>query len=99
MDLARRLVWFLALYLMSNSSPAQSVSGYVFGDTNHNGIKDANEQGIKGVAVSDEVNVVVTDEKGYYQLREPAGFGLIFISVPDGYSADGGYWQKVAGES
>ena len=43
------------------------------------------------------MNVVVTDEKGYYQLREPAGFNLIFISVLDGYSADGGYWQRLQG--
>jgi len=78
----------------SASVPPVSVSGYVFLDSNHNGIKDDNEQGIKGVAVSDQVNVVITDDKGYYQIRGLAGFGYIFISMPEGYTTVHGYWQK-----
>jgi Icc protein len=73
-----------------------SVSGYVFLDKNHNGIKEDNEPGIKGVAVSDQVNVVVTDDKGYYRIPVMAGFGCVFISMPDGYSSANGYWKKVA---
>jgi calcineurin-like phosphoesterase family protein/gag-polyprotein putative aspartyl protease len=72
-----------------------SISGYVFLDSNHNGIKDDNEQGIKGVAVSDQVNVVITDDKGYYQINDPAGYGIIFISMPDGFAAAHGFWQKL----
>ncbi len=74
--------------------PPVAVSGYVFVDRNHNGIKDDNEPGIKGVEVSDQVNVVVTDDKGYYQIRALAGFGYIFISMPEGYTSGKGYWQK-----
>jgi Icc protein len=72
-----------------------SVAGYVFLDNNHNGFKDSDEQGIKGVAVSDQVNVVVTDDRGFYQFPALAGFGCVFISMPDGYGSVHGYWQKV----
>jgi len=81
-----------------NDTPANmpaSVSGYVFVDDNRNGIKDNGEHGIKGVVVSNQVNVVVTDEKGYYQLP-PAGFGYVFISMPNGYSSAHGYWQQIS---
>jgi len=71
-----------------------SIEGYVFADDNHNGIKDGSEHGIKGVAVSNQVNVVVTDDKGYYRLP-PAGFGYVFISMPNGYASASGYWQKI----
>src|SRR5215471_11888861 len=82
-----RLGWVLALILTITGAHAQSVSGYVFLDTNGNGVKDENEKGISGVAVSDQVNVVVTDEKGFYQIPKLAGFGYIFISTPDGYNS------------
>lgn len=80
----------------NNATPAapSSVSGYVFADNNHNNVKDNGEPGIKGVAVSDQVNVVVTDDKGYYYIEQPAGFGYIFISLPNGYTCPQGYWQK-----
>jgi hypothetical protein len=108
MTFAVRLGWLLSCLLISNGGRAQSpenhsasvprvfVRGYVFLDNNHNGIKDDNEQGIRGVAVSDQVNVVITDDKGYYQIREMAGFGCIFICMPDGYTSFHGYWQKIA---
>jgi predicted phosphodiesterase len=82
---------------LNNAAPVMpaSVSGYVFADDNHNGIKDDGERGIKGVAVSDQVNVVVTDDKGYYHIQAAAGFGYIFISMPNGYASAGGYWQKI----
>ena len=73
---------------------AVPISGYVFEDNNHNGKKDDGEPGIKGVAVSDQVNVVETDDKGYYHIQQPAGFGYVFISMPNGYTSAQGYWQK-----
>jgi calcineurin-like phosphoesterase family protein/SdrD B-like protein len=75
--------------------PPVSVSGYVFVDKNHNGVRDAGEPGVKGVAVSDQVNVVVTDDKGYYRFDGLEGFGCVFISMPDGYTSVRGYWRKI----
>lgn len=72
----------------------ETVSGFVFTDDNQNGIKDGNEEGIKNVAVSNQVNVAVTDANGFYQLSN-TGYGIIFISLPDGYSTKI-YWQKAA---
>src|SRR5579859_1231571 len=83
--------------------PAEKIaplSGYVFRDDNHNGIRDKNEPGIEGVAVSDQVNVVRTDAKGFYQFEAPAGYGIVFISLPDGFTAPGnpaapgGFWKN-----
>jgi hypothetical protein len=75
------------------SIPPVHYSGFVFVDKNKNGIKDADEAGVKGVVVSDQVQVVTTDEKGYYDLRPSTAVGLIFISMPDGYTATRGFWH------
>ena len=65
MALVVRLGWLFSCFLISNSGQTQSpqnnsvsmppvfISGFVFLDSNHNGIKDDNEQGIKGASVSD----------------------------------------------
>jgi Icc protein len=96
MTRAKRLGCLFAWLLIGSAARSQSVSGYVFRDTNNNGLKDENERGIKGVAVSDQVNVVLTDDKGYYQIPQSSGFGYIFISIPDAYASARPYWQKIA---
>lgn len=65
---------------------AQStVRGYVYNDANDNGKRDRREQGIAGVSVSNGVQVVVTDAKGYYEL--PVGQdNIIFVVKPSGYA-------------
>src|SRR5260221_9675970 len=70
-----------------------TVTGFVFDDINHNNIKDKNETGIKGVAVSDQVNVVTTGEDGSYSLPDAKGYGIVFVSVPDGYKSNDAFWQ------
>ena len=72
-----------------------TVSGFVFDDSNNNGIKDADEKGIKGVAVSDQVSVVVTREDGSYAIAATSGYGIIFISTPGGYLSKQGFWKQV----
>ncbi|MEJ0101669.1 MAG: metallophosphoesterase [Bacteroidota bacterium] len=72
---------------------AVTVNGFVFDDINHNSVKDKNEPGIKGVAVSDQVNVVTTGEDGSYSLPDAKGYGIVFISLPDGYKSNDGFWQ------
>jgi len=55
--------------LLSVATFAQTqVSGYVFEDKNNNGVMDRNEKGLPNVAVSNNVQVAVTDSKGRYTL-------------------------------
>jgi predicted MPP superfamily phosphohydrolase len=90
----RFLSTILALFC-SLSASAVSLSGYVFHDRNNNGIKDKDEPGIKGVAVSDQFDVVQTNADGLYQI-DAKGYGLVFISVPDGYRASKSYYLKIS---
>jgi predicted MPP superfamily phosphohydrolase len=71
----------------------ETISGYVFDDINQNGIKDNNEEGIKNVSVSNQVDVVVTGADGFYKTNTP-GYGIIFIAMPDGYTSKT-FWQKI----
>ncbi|NOT76763.1 MAG: hypothetical protein HOP08_17695 [Cyclobacteriaceae bacterium] len=89
--------FFLSLILVSFFSPlfATSVSGIVFNDVNGNGIREKSETGIKGVAVSDQINVVLTDANGFYTLTNTKGFGVIFVSVPQGYKTVRSFFQKI----
>ncbi len=73
---------------------AADLSGIVFTDSNNNGIRDRNESGIKGVAVSDQVQVVLTDANGNYHIVNSAGYGYVFISLPQGYTATT-YYHKI----
>ncbi len=60
------------------------ISGKVYEDINGNGLLDHNEPGVPGVAVSNQREVVLTDENGHYKLpvREPM---ILFISKPSGF--------------
>jgi hypothetical protein len=69
------------------------IHGEVFADANGNGNRDANEPGIAGIAVSDQVTVVLTDAEGRFAI-DAAGYGLVFVSLPDGYLARGPFWRK-----
>ncbi len=71
------------------------ISGHVFVDSNNNGIKDKNEEGIKGVVVSDQVNTIETDGDGGYQLKAQ-GYGFVFVSLPSGYKSLKSNWQKIS---
>lgn len=46
----------------------QTVKGIVFEDSNRNGKKEKNEKGVAQVAVSNGIEVVLTDTKGAYEL-------------------------------
>jgi len=67
----------------------------VFHDSNNNGIKDVNEKGIKNVAVSDQVSVVITNEQGFYRITSTGSYGILFMSVPTGYQLQKAFWQKI----
>lgn len=86
------------LLLISAYSFGQVITGSVFIDSNNNGIKDKNEEGIKDVVVSDQVNTVQTNPDGTYQLKAQ-GYGFVFISLPNGYKSLKGNWQKTSGNT
>lgn len=74
-------VCFLGVFSLS----AQDIAGgTVFEDINKNGKKDAGEKGIEKVAVTNGKEVVLTDNKGRYEL--PANSDMIISVIkPSGY--------------
>ena len=90
-----RLTFTILAVFCLQSVSAFSISGYVFHDKNNNGIKDKGELGIMGVAISDQFDVVQTNADGLYQL-DAKGYGLIFISIPDGYKVSKSYYMKIS---
>jgi hypothetical protein len=92
----RRLRFFLpiALAVGAVARASAQVSGAAFVDTNGNGVREAGERGLAGVAISNQNAVVTTDDTGAFQLPR-GGFGVVFVSVPDGYRAVGQFWRSV----
>jgi hypothetical protein len=70
------------------------VTGVVFEDSDGNGRRDAGERGLRGVAVSNQHEVVETAADGTYTLPR-AGFGVVFVTVPDGFRAATPFWRAV----
>jgi hypothetical protein len=83
-----------ATWLPRAQAPA-TVAGVVFEDQNANGRRDANERGLTGVVVSNQHDVVKSGADGAYSLSGP-GYGVVFVSVPDGYRTVGSFWQAVS---
>lgn len=59
--------------------------GSVFNDRNKNSVKDSNEKGIAGVAVSNGRDVVTTNSKGEYRLPVYDRM-TVFVTQPAGYT-------------
>lgn len=77
-------VFMLAAFFSGHTQT--EAKGYVFADQNGNGKRDKREKALPGVAVSNGVDVVLTDEKGKYVL--PVGDdNVIFVVKPAGYRA------------
>ncbi|MDR2815229.1 MAG: calcineurin-like phosphoesterase C-terminal domain-containing protein [Proteiniphilum sp.] len=78
----------LVLTLLFSSSilaySQQTANGYVYDDANRNGKKERREAGIPNVAVSNGVDVALTDDKGFYTLPVSDG-NTIFVIKPSGY--------------
>lgn len=73
---------------------AQPLNGRVYVDRNANGARDQNEQGLPGVAVSNQDTVVITDGSGAFQMPAPRGTAVVFVSVPEGYRSTSSFWRK-----
>ena len=86
----------LVIFLQAEAQAGKTITGYVFEDLNQNGLRDSNEPGVKGVAVSDQVNIAMTNEKGQYEILNASGYGIVFISTPDGYALTKSFWQNTS---
>lgn len=74
----------IILFLSSVFTSAQSIQGCVFIDSNHNALMDYNEKGLSGIIVSNQKDVVLTDENGFFELKLIEG-NYIFVTKPSGY--------------
>ncbi len=71
--------------IISSFAVAQStVSGWVYEDSNGNSVKEKCEKGVATVAVSNGVEVVLTDKNGRYTLPL-YGHHTVFVIKPEGY--------------
>jgi hypothetical protein len=77
-------VWALVFGCALSGSAQETARGTVFHDRNGNGVLDAGEPGIPGVAVSNERDVVRTDAQGRYSLPV-SGETVIFVIKPAGW--------------
>ena len=73
--------------------PPSSLSGYVYGDLNNNGVKNAGEQGIAGVRIElrdangNVVATTETDANGYYKFENlaPGTYSVHQVDQPAGW--------------
>ncbi len=79
------------LLLGETSVLVQSAGSQLDPGTTVYGTVSCGDELLKGVVVSDGVEVAVTDDKGMYQLKSQKKHKYVFISVPGGYEvkADG----------
>lgn len=63
---------------------ADTVSGYVFDDQDKDSAKQDDERGLPGVTVSNGREVVLTDERGYWELPLEDG-QTVFVTKPAGW--------------
>ncbi len=79
-----KLLLFIFLLIGISAKSQEIAKGYVFEDSNNNGRKDRRETGVSNVAVSNGVDVVITDENGFYSLPVYDD-NTIFVIKPSGY--------------
>lgn len=64
--------------------PSAGVCGFVWNDTNNNGIQDAGETGIAGAVVMLGSNTTYTNEEGFYYFAVGPGTYDIAVQIPPG---------------
>lgn len=76
-----------ALALIGRAAEPDFATGTVFEDRNANGIREAGEKGLRGVVVSNQRDVVLTDGDGRWQLPLlPEGETTFFVVKPRGFA-------------
>jgi outer membrane protein assembly factor BamB/predicted phosphodiesterase len=88
------LTIFLFIYItLIISALAYSLTGMVYEDKNGDGVRDVGEPGLANVGVSAGTEVVLTDAKGKYSLKNSdTSANFIFVTVPTGYSYQHSYY-------
>lgn len=71
-----------------------ATGGIVFEDLNGNEVRDEGEPGIAGVRVSDQVSIVSTRADGSFLFHGDGGYGIVYVSQPEGYRVGGAFWQQ-----
>lgn len=82
-----------------SASSDTALIGLVFEDQNLNGVRDEGEPGIGGARVSDQVAVASTGEDGTFRLQSGGGYGLVYVSQPEGYTVSGPFWREISSGS
>ena len=85
-------ILLLIVAVLPEAQAPTPVAGVVFDDSNKNGRHDAGERGLGAVAVSNQHEVVRTAEDGSYVLPS-SGYGVVFVSLPNGFVSVGRFWQ------
>ena len=83
-SVAAVIMLLLAVASVPLPSVAQSVEGRVFLDQNANGRLDAGEVGVEGVMVSNQREVVLTDDQGNYAIDVQPGQSVM-VTKPAAY--------------
>lgn len=76
--------WIASPEVISGSSDTQAISGYVFYDSNRNGVFDEGEKGVEGVLVSNGLDWAITDSNGAYEIAVRDDMNLAIVQ-PTGW--------------
>ncbi|AQQ72240.1 Calcineurin-like phosphoesterase [Limihaloglobus sulfuriphilus] len=76
--------WVLTAAAFFCSGALADAAGVVYNDLNGNNVRDAGEEGIAGVQVSNGTDVVTTDSKGWYEISVSDDC-IIFVIKPSGW--------------
>lgn len=75
---------------------ASAYDGHVYVDANANGILDKGEKPLAGVAVSDGLNVTLTDKNGAFTLPGHEREKFVFVTIPSGYMANDRHYIAIS---
>ena len=93
----RKYITLFSLLVFPILPASADFSGAVYVDLNKNNKKDQGEKGVKGVSVSDGLNVVLTDSNGEYLLPGTPKSRFVFITVPSGFRTIRSFYIRTDG--
>ena len=76
--------WIASPQIIGAGSHNETISGYVFNDANKDGMMDDGEEGVAGVLVSNGLDWVRTDGKGFYEITVRENMDLTIVQ-PSGW--------------